>query len=192
MKQEKLKLWLRSWLCILPDMIYKFGKEEMKKLIREDVDHYMQWHSEWSSNSFLVCLNTLLIYEKPFRNVFYYRIGKGALQKLSEIFLPSLKTVEIGGKIRGGLMISHNFSVVSPEKAGSNLRIGPGVVIGRNGEYYPVIGDNVYIASNATVIGKVYIGNNVIIGAGSVVTTDVPDNCVYVGNPAHLLRKTNE
>lgn len=89
-------------------------------------------------------------------------------------------------------MISHNFSVVSPEKAGSNLRIGTGVVIGRNGEYYPVIGDNVYIASNATVIGKVYIGNNVIIGAGSVVTTDVPDNCVYVGNPTHLLRKTNE
>ena len=28
MKQEKLKLWLRSWLCILPDLIYKFGKEE--------------------------------------------------------------------------------------------------------------------------------------------------------------------
>lgn len=189
MKKANIKLLLRSWKCILPDLLYYTEKPQMKELIQEDVAHYMKWHSEWANPSFYICLNTLLIYEKPFRNVFYYRVGKGILAKLSAVFLCPLNTVEIGGKIGGGLMVSHNFSVISPEIAGKNMRIGPGVVIGRNGDYYPVIGENVYIASNATVIGNIRIGNNVIIGAGSVVTSDVPDNCIYVGNPAHLLRK---
>lgn len=89
-------------------------------------------------------------------------------------------------------MISHNHSVVMPESAGKNLRIGPGVVIGRNGSSFPVIGDNVYICANSTVIGKVHIGNNVIIGAGSVVVKDVPDNCVYAGNPAKLIKSIED
>ena len=57
---------------------------------------------------------------------------------------------------------------------------------------FPVIGDNVYIAANATVIGGVNIGNNVIIGAGSVVVNDIPDNSVAVGNPARVIRPINE
>lgn len=70
--------------------------------------------------------------------------------------------------------------------------MGPGVVIGRRGQKFPVIGDNVYIAANATVIGDVHIGNNVIIGAGSVVVKDIPDNSVVVGNPARIIRMINE
>ena len=189
MKYNRFGFFLRSFGCILPDILYWAGEEKVKKRIREDVSHYMEWHPEWMSPSFWVCLNTLLIYEKPFRNVFYYRTGNNILARISALFVPPLKTIEIGGRIDGGLMISHNFSVISPDTAGRNLRIGPGAVIGRNGDSYPVIGNNVYIASNATVIGNVHIGDNVIIGAGAVVTSDVPDNCIYVGNPAHLLRK---
>ena len=36
------------------------------------------------------------------------------------------------------------------------------------------------------------IGNNVIIGAGSVVTHDIPDNCVAVGNPARVIGSTDD
>jgi len=51
-----------------------------------------------------------------------------------------------------------------------------------------IIGDRVRIGSNSTIL-PVNIGNNVIIGAGSVVTKDIPDNCVAYGNPAKIKRQ---
>ena len=46
----------------------------------------------------------------------------------------------------------------------------------------PIIGDKVYIASGAVIVGKVKIGNNVLIAANSFVNFDVPDNSVVIGN----------
>lgn len=43
------------------------------------------------------------------------------------------------------------------------------------------------IASHTQIIGNVKIGNNVMIGAGSIVTKDIPDNAVVVGNPARII-----
>ena len=45
------------------------------------------------------------------------------------------------------------------------------------------------IGSNATIMGNVTIGENALVGAGSVVTHDVPANTIVVGNPARILRK---
>jgi len=50
------------------------------------------------------------------------------------------------------------------------------------------VGDNVRIGSNATIM-PVTIGDNAIIGAGSVVTKDVPEGCTVCGNPAKVMRK---
>ena len=47
------------------------------------------------------------------------------------------------------------------------------------------------IGTSATILGGVTIGENSLIGAGSVVTKDVPDNVVVVGNPARVVRKLN-
>ena len=44
------------------------------------------------------------------------------------------------------------------------------------------------IGSGATILSKVVVGENAIVGAGSVVTRDVPDNAIVAGNPARLLR----
>lgn len=52
----------------------------------------------------------------------------------------------------------------------------------------PVIGDNVELGSNVCIIGGVRIGNNVKIGAGSVVVKDIPDNSIAVGNPARVIK----
>lgn len=52
-----------------------------------------------------------------------------------------------------------------------------------------VIGDNVWLGAKVTVIQGVTIGNNVVVGANSVVTRDLPDNCVAVGAPARVVRQ---
>ena len=51
------------------------------------------------------------------------------------------------------------------------------------------IGDNVWIGGSVTILPGVSIGNNTTIGAGSVVTKDIPANVVAVGNPCKVLRK---
>lgn len=53
------------------------------------------------------------------------------------------------------------------------------------------IGDNVSIGSNATIL-PVDVCNNVVIGAGSVVTKDIKAPGVYVGNPAKLIKKLSD
>jgi UDP-2-acetamido-3-amino-2,3-dideoxy-glucuronate N-acetyltransferase len=45
------------------------------------------------------------------------------------------------------------------------------------------------IGSNATILGGITIGENSLIGAGSVVTRDIPDNTIAAGNPARIIRK---
>ncbi|TAH65789.1 MAG: sugar O-acetyltransferase [Anaerolineaceae bacterium] len=51
------------------------------------------------------------------------------------------------------------------------------------------IGDNAWICAGVSIIGGVKIGSNAIIGAGSVVIKDVPDNVLVAGNPARIIRK---
>lgn len=86
---------------------------------------------------------------------------------------------------------------------GDNCLIGPGVSIAtaihpisprlrRHVLQYnkPVrLGKNVWVGANATILPGVTIGDNSIIGAGSVVTKDVEADTIVVGNPARVLRK---
>jgi acetyltransferase-like isoleucine patch superfamily enzyme len=51
------------------------------------------------------------------------------------------------------------------------------------------IGNNVSIGSQVTILGGITIADNAMIGAGSVVTKDVPANEIWVGNPARFLKK---
>lgn len=52
-----------------------------------------------------------------------------------------------------------------------------------------IIGDHVWIGSRAIILPGISIGNGAVIGAGSVVTRDVPPNCLAVGNPARIVRR---
>lgn len=54
------------------------------------------------------------------------------------------------------------------------------------------IGDNVWVGGNVVINPGVHIGNNVVIGSGSVVTKDIPDNCVAVGNPARVIKEITD
>lgn len=54
------------------------------------------------------------------------------------------------------------------------------------------IGNRCWLAANVTVLPGVTIGDDVIIGAGSVVTHDIPSNVIAVGNPCHVLREITQ
>lgn len=92
--------------------------------------------------------------------------------------------VEIGPGFRiihlGGIVI-HGKS-----KIGKNFTINNRVTIGqgqRNPENVPIIGSNVYIGVGAVVLGKINIGDNVVIGALSLVNKTVKSNSTVVGIP---------
>jgi acetyltransferase-like isoleucine patch superfamily enzyme len=55
-----------------------------------------------------------------------------------------------------------------------------------------VIREGASIGSGATILANISIGENVIVGAGSVVTKDIPPNSIVAGNPARILRSTDE
>ena len=54
------------------------------------------------------------------------------------------------------------------------------------------IGRNCWLGANVSVMPGVTIGDNVVIGAGSVVTKDLPSNVIAVGNPCKILREVND
>lgn len=58
---------------------------------------------------------------------------------------------------------------------------------------FPItVGDNVWFGGGCRILPGVTIGSNVVIGAGSVVTRDIPDNCIAAGNPCRILRYIDE
>lgn len=100
-------------------------------------------------------------------------------------------------KIGEGFRIVHWGGIVINEYAvlGKNVKVLNGVLIGAESrgkrKGVPIIGDNVWIGSKATIVGNVKIGNNVLIASNSFVNFSVPDNSVVIGNPGKIIRKDN-
>lgn len=94
--------------------------------------------------------------------------------------------IEIGNYCK----ITHGVVILSHDYSRSVLRRVYGEVI--DGAKRTIIGDNVFIGMNSVILMGANIGNNVIIGAGSIVSGTVPDNVVVAGNPAKIICTLDE
>ena len=97
-------------------------------------------------------------------------------------------------KIGKGLIVYHGVGLIinNGTVIGANCTLRHNTTLGNKGHALnndcPVIGDNVNIGAQVCVLGRVKIGDNAVIGAGSIVTKDVPPYAVVAGNPAKVLK----
>ena len=116
-----------------------------------------------------------------------------------------------GGKnVHFGNGVYANFNLTMVDDCdifvGNNVMFGPNVTVSagthpihpelrsKQAQYnIPIhIGNNVWIGANSVILPGVNIGDNSVIGAGSIVTKDIPSNVIAVGNPCRVLREINE
>lgn len=150
---------------------------------------------------------SIVFFTQGFWAIFQYRIANAIFRKVTLpvvrqflllVCLLWQKMIEMttGISIPASVSIGHSFyighfgGIILNSKAviGDNCNISQGVTVGVSGtgkkRGVPVIGNNVYIGANAVVAGKIKVDDNSVIGACSLVTSDVPVNAVVLGVPA--------
>ncbi len=98
-----------------------------------------------------------------------------------------------GADVGGGLYVAHPAgTVIMVQHLGVNASIIAAITIGMRNEWaFPTIGDRVFIGAGARVLGKIRIGDDVVIGANAVVIDDVPDRATVVGIPGRIVKVRN-
>jgi serine O-acetyltransferase len=162
----------------------------------------------------LLCATRHLQYPVPFKSrltpefkfVRAFRLaqafGDGIVGKILRFKLRRMvqKTgINIDGvtNIGAGMIIGHSGTIVINPNAiiGEDFIVTNGVVIGRDmrGKRagVPTIGNRVCIHANAVIVGKISIGNDVVIAPNSFVNFDVPSHSIVVGNPATIHPRLN-
>ena len=126
------------------------------------------------------------------KNIVYRLRGDFTTEKLKSM---GLKVGENFQRMHGTILDPSHCWLIT---VGDNVTIAPRVhILAHDASTCPIvghakigrvnIGNNVFIGAESIVLPGVTIGNDVIIGAGSVVTKDIPDGYVAVGNPARII-----
>lgn len=150
------------------------------------LDYYRMTGKKWGLSGYL---SYLLRYD--IRYLHYLRIRRpGKLAAIRNIKWGAKYGLEIlTYQIGKGLYLghAHNININPHAVIGDNCNIGKGVTIGaenrgrRKGA--PVLGNEVWIGTNAVIVGDVHIGNDVLIAPNAYVNFDVPDHSIVLGNP---------
>ena len=151
-----------------------------------------------TESSISIILKTL----KPFSSsiLFWLRLSqyKGWLWPICRVMYAHVcrkaqVQIPASTKIGYGFYIGHNICMVvnGGTIIGNNVNLSQFLNIGTNYKTPAIIGDNVYIGPHVSIIEDVRIGNNSSIGAGAVVTKDVPENATVAGVPAKVLNLNN-
>ncbi|MFM1755949.1 MAG: hypothetical protein RL621_873 [Bacteroidota bacterium] len=128
---------------------------------------------------------------------------KRSLPGLFYRFLLRIHSIKYGFQINPstrigkGLYMGHRGTIIINSRAviGACCNLSPGVTIGQTNRGIrkgaPIIGDYVWIGTNAVIVGAVIIGNNVLIAPNAYVNIDVPSNSIVIGNPAQIISREN-
>ncbi|MFN3908668.1 MAG: serine O-acetyltransferase [Flavobacterium sp.] len=174
----------------------------MKALINE-IKHDLPIHMK-SLKGFVLGY----LFDHSFRFLFFLRIGiyfsksnNPILRLLSrfirnKIMYQYSSDVSFNIKVGKNVRFGHPTGIVIGNKTeiGDNVKIWQHVTFGSHGKNglkkeYPIIGNNVKIFAGAKVIGGIFVGDNSIIGANSVVNVDIPSNSIAVGIPCKVFEK---
>lgn len=96
-----------------------------------------------------------------------------------------------GVTIEDNVFVGHGVMFINDRYPGSINAVGELQTEADWAVIPTVVKNGASIGSNATILCGLTIGANAVVGAGSVVTKDVPDHAVVAGNPAKIIRKTN-
>ena len=187
-----------------------FFMSEKEKMISEQI--YDQTNDELSKER-LKCKKILYKYNKTLPNQIKKReklIKKLFINPQPGFYIETPFRCDYGYNIEIGNNFYSNYNLTILDIA--KVKIGDNVFIAPNVSIYTVnhpldaltrnklleqghsitIGNNVWIGGNVTILPGVKIGNNSVIGAGSVVVKDIEDNVLAVGNPCKAVKKINE
>lgn len=185
-------------------------KSEKEKMLSQE--YYIPWDKELTeerekAKDLLFKLNQLQPSKREDRNQIFHELFHSVGDN---VWIESPFNCDYGYNITVGdyFYANTNCTILDCAKVtiGDNVLVGPNVSfytpnhaidaderkIGYEQSLPITIGDNVWIGGSVTIIPGVTIGNNTIIGAGSVVTKDIPDNVVAAGVPCNVIRTITE
>ncbi|UYP46564.1 2,3,4,5-tetrahydropyridine-2,6-dicarboxylate N-acetyltransferase [Candidatus Lokiarchaeum ossiferum] len=127
---------------------------------------------------------------------FFFRLGLPFVPRYISNIARQITGIDIhpGAKIGKNLFIDHGTGVVIGETAeiGDNVILYQGVTLGgihlENEKRHPTLRNNIIVGAGAKLLGPIILGDNVKVGANSVVTKDIPPNSIVVGVPGRIIK----
>ena len=180
----RLMQFILNWWRTIPSQVaYLLSTSFQKQLVMSDFGNYGN-------------MVRTLVFAKHNRNLFYHRMGR------TSIFYSWILSEEKSLKLPFSCTLGrhahfvHNDSChLNASSIGDDFVCYPHVIIGSkrlDDESKPILGNKVTLGSGAVVVGGIRIGNNVSVGANTVVIKDIPDNCIVYGNPCIVKKGTEK
>lgn len=203
---NRIKSPIRAYIRCSHEIASKFlfaSGNEMYTVI-DEFDHWEEVYAEYQSEIEVLFFEHLAVntkYPLVKHNDDKYRVEYGAIIRegveLGEDCIVLMGAViNTGVKIGKYTMIDMNAVIGSNAVVGEKCHIAAGAILAGTMEPYgeiPVcIGDNVFVGANAIVMEGIQIEEGSIIGAGTVVTRNIPKGKVVYGNPSRIIRDANE
>lgn len=172
---------------------------ELKKIISKDLSRIYSGKLSLKDKFFLPMeVKHLIQYRKA---SFYYQKNPSSISskltciKLMKMTRKTFINIPASVKAGPGLYIGHlGRIIIHPDVTlGSNVNLATGITLGQANRGLkkgaPTIGNNVWIGTNAVIVGNVTIGDDVMVAPGAYVNMDVPSHSIVLGNPGVIHHK---